>query len=91
MSNTRRLVVVRRGIVLTGHARPIRNLHGKAILCCHGPCERDADDRFRVELPHNQPRWKDLATGKQEMLIYTFCSDTCKAEFLVNSPYADRS
>lgn len=87
MSNTRRLWVPGQG-----SKRLVRNqLTERVLPCCYGPCDADGDARVRVEVPHNQPRWKDEATDKQEMLVYIFCTDEHKRLYLIDSPYANRA
>lgn len=76
------------GFSRPGHAQLVRNqATGRVLPCCWQDCTRNADNRFRVEVPHNQPRWKDELTGKQEMLVYTFCGDRHKLMFVKNTPY----
>jgi hypothetical protein len=71
--------------------RKVRNqLTGRVLPCCHGPCQNDGDDGIRVEVPHPQPRWRDPLTGRQEMVVYIFCSDLCRREFVKGSPYEGR-
>lgn len=69
------------------HKVPIRNAQGNPIPCCYGDCRKDADNRFRVEVPHPTPRWIDVTTGRREMLVYAFCGDAHKAMWLKGSPY----
>jgi hypothetical protein len=84
MSNTPRLILPA-GV---RHAVPIVNpVTGRICPCNWADCTRPADDRYRVEVPHNQPRWKDPLTDRQEMLVYTFCGEAHKLEFVRGTPY----
>jgi hypothetical protein len=66
----------------------VRNAAGNPILCCNGfdQCDQLADARVKIEIPHESPRWTDPATGKQEMLVYTFCSDKCRRSYARRVP-----
>lgn len=87
MSNRSKLILPG-GVSRPGHTQRIINqATGRICPCCWSDCMRKADNRFRVEVPHNQPRWKDPVTGKQEMLVYTFCRDSHKALFVRHTPY----
>lgn len=66
------------GVRTANHPDPIRNAAGKPIPCCYSDCTRNADNRYKVAIPHDHPRWRDPVTGLQEMLIYTFCGDPHK-------------
>lgn len=71
--------VLQRG--LPGTSTKVRNVStGRVLPCCWGPCERDGDDRVQVQVPHDQPRWPG------EKLIYIFCSDLCRGEWLKGTP-----
>jgi hypothetical protein len=41
---------------------------GRVLPCCWEDCQEDGDDRYRVMVPHDAPRWPG------EKLIYIFCS-----------------
>lgn len=63
----------------TGHK--VRNVAtGRVLPCCWDDCTADGDDRIRIEVPHDKPRWR-TADGKQEMLVYIFCSDEHKGHY----------
>jgi hypothetical protein len=86
---------VMRGAVLLrpgGRGHKVRNVEsGRVLPCCWADCTADGDDRIFVEVPHSQPRWRDPATGKQEMLVYIFCDDGHKAMWLKGSMYENRA
>lgn len=65
-----------RGVILGGSARKlVRNqLTGRVLPCCLEDCQKDGDNRYQVRVPHEDPRWRDEASGTQEALIYIFCS-----------------
>jgi hypothetical protein len=63
----------------------IRNSRGQPIPCCYGPCWKPADARHRVEQPHEQPRFPG------ELLIYTYCSETCRLAHIGQQRPATRS
>jgi len=88
-------VLLRPGHHATTGVQKVRNqATGRVLPCCYGDCERDGDNRHRVEVPHKEPRWRDPATdpatGRQEMLVYIFCGERCKRAWLVGTPYADK-
>lgn len=63
-----------------GSGTKVRNVQtGRVLPCCWSDCQEDGNDRIQVQLPHDQPRWRDPKTGAQEMLVYIFCSDEHKA------------
>lgn len=66
----------------------VRNVEtGRVLPCCWQDCTRDGDNRHRVEIPHPTPRWRDPATGRQEMLVYVFCNEEHKRQFVKGTPY----
>lgn len=66
-----------------GTGTKVRNVEtGRVLPCCYTDCMNDGNDRHRVEVPHDTPRWKDEATGKQEMLVYIFCTELHKSFFI---------
>lgn len=66
-----------------GKGNLVRNQEsGRVLPCCWSDCMADGDDRIRVEVPHDTPRWSDPTTGKQEMLVYIFCSEAHKEQWL---------
>lgn len=88
MSNTRKLALppgligpprlIRPGG--TGHR--VRNVStGRVLPCCWDDCTTDGDDRYRIEVPHEKPRWR-TPDGRQEMLVYIFCSEVHKGHYL---------
>jgi hypothetical protein len=82
------------GILLRpgGTGTKVRNVEtGRVLPCCWSDCEKDGSSLITVEVPHNQPRWKDPTTGAQEMLVYIFCSQAHKTEFVKGSIYEDRA
>lgn len=85
----RNLAAVTRGAVLLGAGadNKIRNKDtGRIFPCCWTDCVVDADRRYYVEVPHETPRWIDPTTGKQEMVVYTFCSEAHKEFWLAGIP-----
>lgn len=48
---------------------------GRIYPCCLEDCRKDGDQRHQVQIPHEDPRWRDEVTGKQEMKVYIFCSE----------------
>lgn len=54
----------------------IRNGRGEPIPCCWDDCRLAADDRHRVQVPHDAPRFPG------EKLIYTFCGPGHKDLYL---------
>lgn len=74
-----------------GRGKLVRNVATQRVLpCCWDDCTEDGNDRIRVEIPHPTPRWKDSLGGKQEMLIYIFCSDGHRNHYLARTPLQDR-
>jgi len=63
----------------------VRNSRGLPLMCCYTDCTSDGDNRIRVEVPHNQPKFPG------EKLIYIFCKQDHKRLYLLSSPYADRA
>jgi hypothetical protein len=66
----RRSVVLRpAGRISSSSPVRVRSLTSPdGIPCCFGPCWEKGDDRYRVEVPHETPRWPG------EQLIYIYCS-----------------
>lgn len=67
--------------------RVTNQITGRVLPCCWQDCTKPGDNNYRVEVKHNQPRWKDPLTGKQEMLVYIFCGQRHKEMFVVGTPY----
>ena len=63
---------------------------GRIFPCCWSDCETPGNTRIDVQVPHPTPRWRDEATGKQEMLVYIFCSEAHKTMFLKGTPLENR-
>lgn len=71
-----------------GSSGIVRNVTtGRVLPCCWADCENDGDNRIRIEAPHPQPRWKDPTTGRQEMEVYIFCSESHRLAFAKGTPY----
>lgn len=45
----------------------VRNAHGRPIPCCWSDCWDRGDNRYRVEVPHDAPKFPG------EKLVYIFC------------------
>lgn len=67
------------------HAQRVINAHGEALRCCWTDCERDGDNRYRIEVPHSQPKFPG------EMLVYIFCSQGHQALQMQGTPWEDRA
>ena len=83
-ASRRRTVTIReaaatRGGVMLGESRNtglVRNVVTERVLpCCLESCMKNGSTRYEVKIPHEDPRWVDEQTGKQEMKIYIFCSE----------------
>jgi len=75
-------VLLRRG----GSGHKVRNVTtGRVLPCCWQDCERDGDNRHRVEAPHEHPRFPG------EMLAFIFCGSVHKQQFLNGTPMADKA
>lgn len=75
-----------------GTGTKVRNVEtGRVLPCCWDDCEKEGSTRFEIQVPHPQPRWKDPQTGKQEMLVYIFCSEAHKAAQLAGTPLEGRA
>jgi hypothetical protein len=69
----------------------VRNVEtGRILPCCYADCERAGRSNITVELPHNAPRWRDPTTGRQEMIVYIYCSDQHRAAHWAGTRIADR-
>lgn len=56
----------------------VRNMETDRVLpCCWHDCMVDGDDRVRVEVPHDHPRFPG------EKLVYIFCSESHKTFWLM--------
>lgn len=63
----------------TGHL--VRNVStGRVLPCCWSDCERAGSDRIQLQVKHERPRWR-TPDGRQEMLVYIFCSDEHKEHY----------
>lgn len=47
----------------------VRNAAGKRLPCCWADCWEPGDNRYRVEVPHDAPKFKG------EKLVYIFCTE----------------
>lgn len=67
----------------TGRVR-VRNANGQALPCCWSDCEAEGDNRHRVEVDHNAPKFPG------EKLVYIFCGAPHRQLYLAGTPYANR-
>lgn len=84
MSNRPRLILAP-GLIAPGIVRNRET--GRIFPCCYADCDKAGDKRIKIEVPHSQPRWRDRKTGRQEMVIYIFCSEPHRLEFAKGTPY----
>jgi hypothetical protein len=49
---------------------------GRVLPCCYSDCQIDGDNRYRVEVPHDNPRFDG------ERLVYIFCTELHKGFWL---------
>lgn len=76
-----RATILRPGVRHTGGPIRIRSASSPdGILCCYGPCEDKADDRYTVKLPHETPRFEG------EKVVWAFCSPRCRALWCKGTP-----
>lgn len=64
---------------------------GRVVMCSWSDCTHPGDDRVQFQVPHESPRWVDKTTGKQEMVVYIFCSERHKQMWVDGSQYAKKS
>lgn len=57
----------------------VRNARGVPVPCCYSDCTARADNRYRHEEPHEEPRWPG------EKVVWTFCGPTHLDRFVSNN------
>lgn len=67
------------GAIITNHVKRVRNRDGNPLLCCHGPCQKDGDRRFRISVKHERNDGTNV--------VYIFCSELCRREFAKDTRY----